>query len=362
MEIAILTQPLGGNYGGVMQNWALQHVLRQMGHSPVTVDYWQMTNKRRRRMIWKHYKSLLFRRSKLASCPLPSKVEGWRADVRRFVRKNIRLTSPMDVVPAGFWKEHRFDAYLVGSDQVWRPMYNNDIGALGMMFLQPLENFGNIRRIVYGASFGTDEWEYGREDEAMAKRLVRCFDMVSVRERGGIELCERHFGITPEHVLDPTLLVGREEYAKLVPAKYRRKVPPGSAAVYILDYSPEKLAEVGRICASVGRKPYFVGRKDETVPIPPVEEWLAALLECDYMITDSFHGVAFSINFNLPFTLIVNSGRGAARFKSLLGHLGLEDRSDPDAAMRPIDWDSVNSVLEKERVKSIAYFRDALMC
>ena len=87
-----------------MQNWALQHVLRQMGHSPVTVDYWQMTNKRRRRMIWKHYKSLLFRRSKLASCPLPSKVEGWRADVRRFVRKNIRLTSPMDVVRQDFGK------------------------------------------------------------------------------------------------------------------------------------------------------------------------------------------------------------------------------------------------------------------
>lgn len=360
MEIAILTLPLGGNYGGVMQNWALQQILEELGHRPVTVDHWQMTAKCRRKMIFKHYKSMLLRRSKLSSRPLPCTVEKWRSNVRRFIKKHIRLTDSMGTVPQEFWMKNRFDLYLVGSDQVWRPVYNKDIGTLEMMFLKPIEYFPNKRRVAYAASFGTEEWEYDSGDEAIAKRLLPLFDSVSVREESGVRLCERYLGVKASCVLDPTLLVPKEKYSTLVPDSYRRMIPKGSAGIYILDVTEAKLAEAERICRTLGLQPYFVGLKDESGGIPPLEEWLAAFLECEYIITDSFHGVAFSINFNIPFTVMMNPDRGNARFTSLLGLVALENRTQEATAQEPIAWEPVNAAIGRLRQDSIGWLRNAL--
>ena len=103
--------------------------------------------------------------------------------------------------------EGEYDAFIVGSDQVWRPSYNQH---LEQAFLNFTENWKNVKRIAYAASFGVDNWEFTKKQTKECKRLVQKFDFVSVREDTAVNLCKEHLGIEATHVLDPTLLLSAD--------------------------------------------------------------------------------------------------------------------------------------------------------
>ena len=114
-----------------------------------------------------------------------------------------------------------------------------------------------------------------------------------------------------------------------------------------------------------GNRVYEIGSS----PVyPPVDDWLYNIQRAKFVVTDSFHGTVFSILFNKPFISIGNSKRGLARFQSLLGRFGLEDRLVQDVEFddlletmrRPIDYILVNSIIREERSKSIDFLIKAL--
>lgn len=139
MKIAILTQPLNANYGGVLQNWALQFVLRQLGHEPVTIDYIHRYN----RFDWlkASIKTLVlypFPKYRRRFLPFPQ----WRRIskvIEPFILKRINLTHSVDHYSAELLEQYKPDAIVVGSDQVWRPMYNT--GVLADMYLRFAKNY-----------------------------------------------------------------------------------------------------------------------------------------------------------------------------------------------------------------------------
>lgn len=109
-------------------------------------------------------------------------------------------------------QKYGLDAYVVGSDQVWRPAFN--LGPrLGNMFLDFAGD--DVKKISYAASFGCKEWEYTEEQERMCGKLAKRFDAISVREASGVDLCKEHFGVDATLVLDPTLLLNKEDYGKV---------------------------------------------------------------------------------------------------------------------------------------------------
>ena len=324
MKIAILTQPLRYNYGGILQNFALQTVLRRMGHDVVTLD------PRRYKYTWSQYIVLFFRHlvSRYIKGHREVALRGeWLADkptrilgtnTFRFIDKYIKRREYTDLLKEV--KEGDFDAFIIGSDQVWRPEYN---GNLPNMFLDFTKGW-NVRRIAYAASFGVDTWSVDGQTTKKCREGIRQFDLVTVREKSGVNLCKTLFDVNALHVLDPTLLLTKEDYIKLLKIDKVKK-SPGNLLVYILDYTDDKRLLIEKVSKQYGLTPFRVNSNFEDWSAeldkriqPPVEQWLRGFYDADYVITDSFHACVFSIIFKKPFVVYGNTERGLSRFQSLL--------------------------------------------
>ena len=264
-----------------------------------------------------------------------------------------------------------FQAFVVGSDQVWRPIYfdRHHIEQAYLSFTKGL----SVKRLSYAASFGTDDWEYTPRQTEQCKALLLQFDGVSVRERGAVALCREHFGREALHVLDPTMLLTAADYRQLIAQSPEQLQPIEGLMTYILDSDFEKEAVAQRIAEHNGWS-IFRGNsrcEDLTAPLteriqPPVEQWLQGFSQAQMILTDSFHACVFSILFHKPFVVIGNAARGLSRFHSLLSLFGLESRLVTSAAeaervaAQPICWETVDSRLEEERIKSMAFLKQHL--
>ena len=378
MKIGILTQPLRTNYGGLLQCWALQRALRELGHEAWVVQ---------RQTDWhsfgwwagnaaKNVVRLLLGRPTMR-VPRRKEENQIRQHTRRFVEGQIvPRTSPIYSTRGlrADYARRQYDAYVVGSDQVWRPVYSP---CQPDFFLGFLPGEARVRRVAYAASFGTDEWEFSARLAARCRALAGKFDAVSVRESGGVGLCRAHLGVAAEHVLDPTLLHGREAYEGLV-SEAGEPRSAGDFFCYVLDRSAETEALKRNVAESLGVTAFEVmprvpGAAPAGTPMadrvfPSVTAWLRAFMDAEYVLTDSFHGSVFSIIFHRPFVALGNAGRGQARFHSLLGLFGLEDRlvttgraEDVAEKLRePIDWARVDRIKRAWQAKSREFLRKAL--
>ena len=242
-------------------------------------------------------------------------------------------------------------------------------------FLDFCENIKGIKRIAYAASFGVTEWEFNEEQTQECARLASLFDAVSVREVSGIELCREHLNVDAKHVLDPTLLLEKEDYIKLIKSEDCKS--NGNMFCYILDNNSEIQQAIHKIEQKQGMKSFMVKAKkvgnhipkDEEVNDyvkPSVNKWIRAFVDAEMVFTDSFHGCVFSIIFNKPFWVIGNKERGNARFDSLLKLFDLESRRIDVSEINdinltePVDWVKVNSIKKEWQTKSVKFIKDNL--
>ncbi len=369
MRIAILTQPLRTNYGGILQNYALQQCLKGMGHEVYTLDCISRPSVSATK--------LLKRLAKVALGKVPASYlmyerrylhdyEVFTRHTRAFVRNHIDLYPYADLhkdLTAG-----SFDAYVVGSDQVWRPEYNN----INEMFLDFAEGWP-VKRIAYAASFGSDSWEFSPGQTNKCALLAGKFDAISVRESSGIALCREHLGVDAVKVLDPSMLLSRGQYASLVD-NTTTKPCEGNLFEHILDRTPEKEHIVNSLAARYGATVFTCNQAEPEgrieLPLekriqPPVEQWLRSFMDADYVVTDSFHATVFSILFNKPFLVLENPDRGLTRIQSLLKALGLEKClicGETPELFPEIDYLSKIRLLDQLRQESEAFLNRHLAC
>lgn len=361
MKIGILTLPLHTNYGGILQAYALQTVLERMGHKvsliethrkPLKLPLWKAPlsyGKRILKNISGHPFPIFYEQKMNRETPIVCQ------HTDKFIEKYIKqriVNNYTDV------HENDFDAIVVGSDQIWRPKYFPNIKTAYLDFTEGW----NIKRAAYAASFGTDDWEYTHKQTKECGRLLQSFDVVSVREISGVDLCRNHFRVQATHVLDPTMLLESEDYIKLIEVADTPK-SPGTLLNYILDETPEKTALIEKIAKDKGLVPFRVNSKVENInaPLkeriqPPVEQWLRGFYDAEFVITDSFHACVFSILFNKPFFVIGNTARGMSRFTSLLSMFGLKNRLIHSNSSiyneTNISWQNVMTLLNYNRRKS----------
>ena len=356
MKIGIVTQPLYNNYGGLLQNFALQQVLKRLGHEPKTIDFVGRISFTR--YILSTCKQLLISVLKRRSpqirpyVAIPTFRNPIMAD---FVNNHIDTTRIVHSYPKEIINEEHFDAVITGSDQVWRPIYNRYIGDMYLKFVP-----NNVKKIVYAASFGVDTWEYNAELTKRCAKQAKRLDAISVREATGVELCKTYLGVNAQHVLDPTILAGAEAYKPLLKEKTEEQ---DYLFAYILDITPEKQAYVENMAKSKGLKA-TIKSADKNATLS-VEDWLSMIANSSMVVTDSFHGTVFSILFHRDFYSIVNVARGGTRFSSLLGPLGLEHRMGDVSQFTltepsPIDWQQVDKILDKHRQDSMNFLTNAL--
>lgn len=350
MKIGILTQPLHTNYGGLLQCYALMNVLRRMGHCPEVISRESHSNSDDLYgRTYRAYHHLLHGVRHLSFTPMISRKQKDTVarNTSRFVRKYINPRTPplyTDRQLASEVRKGRYDAFIAGSDQCWRPCYSPCIANYYLDFAKDIE----CRRLSYAASFGVDSWEYSEQDTAICSALAKLFDAVSVREASGVKLCRDYLGVDAVHVLDPTMLLEREDYEAIVKAEGEPE-SAGTLFCYILDRSPEKRKIVRKISEACGTIPFAVMPKLDFTPdnarrhledcvFPSVTSWLRAFMDARMVLTDSFHGCVFSIIFNKPFWVVGNKERGMARFHSLLSMFGLEKRLIEPQNLQNIDW------------------------
>lgn len=399
MKAGILTQPLTNNYGGLLQAYALQTTLERMGHEVVILN-----------------RPMPFVPDVANDAFVPSVIRMLKNCVKFLMRKPLikvyhELLSHQHIVAnrlteifivtyhhkspdfsttdslAAYCRKQGFDAYIVGSDQCWRPLYSP---CLPNYFLDFAKDW-NVKRLSYAASFGVDHWEYSDDETRLCASLAQKFDAVSVREESGIALCKDYLGVDAVHVLDPTMLLDADDYNAMVKdfdpsifyiapehrVKTTLDVKDKKLFCYVLNMNEQKKDFIQTVSSAKGLVPVECMPKDfraqevfEKCPddctFPPVELWLQSFRDSEMVIADSFHGTVFSIIYNKPFWVLGNPDRGMARFHSLLNMFGLEDRLvipemyatiDFDA---PIDWNSVNARREELKQKSLAFLKENL--
>lgn len=352
MRISILTQHLGHNYGGLLQAYALQTVLRDQGHEVETLD--------RRKPERRAPSNLTARLRNTLRYALSRR----RVRLEEFRNQHIRMSDRIDSEAKlrDYYRQHPADAVIVGSDQVWRPRYSPSLTNFFLDFLDDIESADvpAPRRISYAASFGVDNWEFSADQTSTCKFLAQKFNAISVREHSAQVLCREHLGVAAEWVVDPTFLLAAADYQKFMPtgtSPHRGKV-----LTYVLDPADDKQAVAGKVVSTLKADLFSVNQRGSLRPFAGVGEWLQGFQDASFVITDSFHGCVFSIIFNKPFLAVGNAERGVARFDSLLDLFGLKDRfvgapKDVNAELTRglIDWTSVDRVRSREAEKGKAF-------
>ena len=376
MRVAVITLPLHTNYGGLLQAYALRTAVGSLGHDVTVLDLkekmpapkgirapFKYAGRAFRRLLKGSDGPEVFREKRYArELPVLS------ANVSPFVRKNI---NPRMIGSYTEIKEGEYDAFVVGSDQVWRPRYFDPIEDAYLAFTAGWD----VRRIAYAASFGTDELEYEYMQLEACSKLLEKFEGVSVREASAVRLCEEWLDCDRAlHVLDPVMLLDAAEYQKIA-AGAKNRLAKGKVVTYILDRSEEKRHVIDFVRKVSGMDvhdcsvyPYVNDRPVEERAVPALEDWLAAFADAEFIVTDSFHGCVLAILMHKRFIAVGNSRRGMARLKSLLDMFGLDMRlvhgidpeDDGEYFLSEPDWGTIDGILEEKRMASMAFLKDSL--
>ena len=380
-KVGIITILKCNNFGAELQAYATQKKLRLMGYDAEIID-----------MLY--YKHPDFKKTKLS---IPFVKQTMKEKVTEFVKFSILNPIIYNIIPLfskkmrirnkkfdNFHKENTklsktyrtidslynkcddYDAYIVGSDQVWNPGTGMNIEPYFLSFTPK-----GKKRISYASSFGVTRIPTQYVDKF--KKLLNGLDFISVREEAGVKIVEEVAQRKAELVLDPTLLLDKEEWKKCS-SGYN---PNNEGYVLIYEVHPsEKIQQLALDYAQKNNLPvYRVGVRGmfnwETkgitnlVDIGPAD-FVSLFENADIVFTNSFHGTAFSVNLGKEFyTVLSRAGKKNSRMTSLLSILNLDSRiiyqeDDKKISYEKYDVSKVQELLKSEREKSIDYLKTAL--
>lgn len=371
MRIAIVTLQLHTNCGGVLQAFALQSILKSLGHSSEIIQLydtipephglrrcWKICTRSLRKVL-SGSKNLELEREKRINREFPIVGREYLDFFDKFLA--IRRISSYDEI-----KESDYDAFLVGSDQVWRPKYNP------VLLHSYLDFTGGwkVRRVAYSVSFGTSEWEYPYSLTRRTAQLAKSFDVLSFRETSGCENCKLYFDLDSELMPDPTLLLTVDEYLSIVGTSHDTICHSKKQVFeYILDRSDESLLKVKSILDShfpnegyeencfLTSDPRAKGPVNERIQRSPLQ-WIEGISNSDIIITDSFHACVFALIFHRNFIVLRNDSRGFSRISTLLDEFGM---SETMGAGPETDWDKVESKIKELRQKGQSFLKEQLI-
>lgn len=370
LKVGIITLYGLGNYGNRLQNYALQEALRRLGCEVETVVYHRSYGNSPLEQLKSFYRlparrnlgRLLGRFQKRQAAPVrPGQKELDQAKTQNFLSFNQRIAiTPFEVAPENLSAlgTAGFDCFVVGSDQVWNPYYRGS--RIEFLAFAPAH-----KRLSYAASFGMD---------SLPRRFFRAYRAglsgmagLSVRENEGAAIVRQVTGREAAVHVDPTMLLTREEWAGLA-----QKSPAQPRAPYLLTYFLGSIEEGKR----QRMQAYAVENGLETVtlgdPAHPAHytagpaQFLAYFQSAAAVVTDSFHGMVFSLLFHKPYVVIRRAGEissGFSRIRTLLGKFSLPSRFVEDVSpdqLFDVDFAPMEPILEKEREASMRYLKDAV--
>lgn len=255
--------------------------------------------------------------------------------------------------------------FVIGSDQVWNYGISQNFGKA--FYFDFVED--GKRKVSYASSYGHAKDFSPAEEVPKISALMRRFHAISVREDSGVKIARNIYGIPATQVAEPIFLTDTKAYGELASSSTRDVSEPYLLA-YILDPSPEKKKVIEHIAKEKGLKirvildawPHLFQQNKDKMGLPDQTEagidtydFLKLYMNCDYVVTDSFHGTAFALKFEKPFVSMGNRRRGVARFDSIFGLVGHRERftMDPedvfrrsDDFLKPMDYTGIRKALD----------------
>jgi len=370
MNIGIITIHKINNYGSVFQAYALQKVCEDLGYKVEIIDYNYPNSFHTTRKYASHEDSQPNEPKWIKMLYAIDLIKQHKR-IEAFVNKFQKLSSKQYNDPSELNNDApHYDIYITGSDQLWNPRYCNGDPAFLLHFAPD-----DALKISYAASIGANS--IPEELKPQYKELLKRYTHISVRENSGVQVVNDVAGKEATVVLDPTLLLSRDQWNLIATPKrlFKKKY----ILCYFLNYTfnafpyVDKLAEymqkqTGYEIMRVARPPQRIGlpHTHYRVDASP-EDFLALVRDAEMVLTTSFHGTAFAVNYGKPvFTVVQNKDASDSRQVSLMCNLGLEAQilsikdSMPDRCRFIYDVQSEQMLLEKLRAKSVDFLKNAL--
>ena len=348
-KIKIITIHFGTNHGSVLQSYALSNYLKNAGHDVQIIDYVP-----ERYNVWK---SLLLRKRK--QYPLPiimayypfAVMRGYKVRklFDRFLKNSLNLTKRYSSKEELHNDPPLADIYITGSDQVWNNDYNGDNDYSYYLDFVP----ENTKKFAYAASFGKDFIEH--EDYlSKIKPMLSTFDRISVREKDA-QCILSQMDISSVHVVDPVFLLSKQQWREFATV-YERGNP--YILVYVMDgiynelleYAQKLKEQTGKMIYVVAFKKINDVRIDKCFYLTTPKDFIGLLDNADVVITNSFHGTAFSILFQKRF-ITIGKEKYNSRMRSLLGALDLNNHFIPTGAK--CDIRKIECVLKQHDIECV---------
>ena len=375
-RIGIITILKVNNYGAELQAFATQKILQMMGYDAEIIDYLFYKNPRHKTTPLSAPTAKMSMRKHLKERLYPI-VANWKAlkfrnaqskrdeKFEQFHRDNTKQSECYRTLDELKAAKLDYDVIMSGSDQVWNPgIYSS---------LDPyLLRFGTreMKRIAYASSFGVsnvpdDVVEYYRES-------LSDYSAIGVREDKAVDLVKRLSGKNARQVLDPTLLLNREQWmqvAKPVQLPYKK---------YILIYELANVPYIKQLALHISKETGLpIVRICKNASVEDVEpeitniidagpaEFLSLFDRAEYVVTNSFHGTAFSINFGRNFYTVIPNGKdNNSRQRSILKLMGCEERLVKEGSsfpkIIPAETDKIGNRLDAERINSLNFLKTAI--
>lgn len=377
MKIGIITIFNVTNFGAELQAFSLVHKIRTLGYEAVVINYPYFKNWRRSASgigaDQRFSLTRLFRRvliygfsSILMEYPVRFIVQLWREKYLRYQRfQKCFVDCRLILNRKGLRKiENNFDLWMVGSDQVWNPNTEDDLSPYLLEWVQG-------KKVSYASSFGVSEipdWF-----QSKVKASLGSFNFISCREKSGVNILKTLGFNDAKQVLDPTLLLDKVAWQELIASV--DGVDKGYVLIYNLGRSERveeaasKIAkERGMRIVEVSKRPFGYKRKEgiEYVDDAGPLEFVRLISEANCVVTDSFHGTAFSVNLAIPFYSFINpEKKNNSRILGFLEELNLSHRafgsaSDLVLADNSINYLEVQKQLSSLRDDSVLFLKDAI--
>lgn len=351
MKIGILTFHRAINYGAVLQAYALQETLRELGHDVWIIDYRQPRVERTDRHPYRDDDKLkLLKGFHLRSWwhydQGKSKTLARRSRFDGFLKNYLNLSAPCnhDSIPA-------FDLYMIGSDQVWNSAICD---GLDPVFWGDFVRPKNSKVVSYAAS--TSVRDLQKQQHSEVQHLLYIFSSISVREKETCDFLNHQFNLNNAAitVLDPTLLAKKEIWDSFDDDTYKNQE-------YVLYFGARGCVEYPTVLhdkASSLAKQFGCGLKRIDFNADSPVDFVNKFRYAKAVVTSSFHGTAFSLIFNRPLYAVMYGDEQDARYVNILKSIGAENmlvNLRQDVHPEEFSYSSINAQLDTIRKESAKY-------
>lgn len=347
------------NAGASLQAYALSAYLRLQGHEVEIIDYKPEYLSRQYRftavdnprfnspLLCKWLYLILKFPGRLKKYSHKKKFDCFRKEYMKLTKRYTNMEELKQDPPEA-------DLYIAGSDQIWNSLFPNGRDGVFYLDFAPKER----RKASYAASFATEE--IASEWQKQVGMWLHGLDRISVREKSALKILDR-LGLQGCNVLDPVFLLPAEHWKGLI----GRKKQPKGIFVYDFDHNPllKELSLFWKERTGEGITGFFAEKYvDKKLKAPGPIEFLEVIYGSEIILSNSFHATAFALLFHREFYVVRRKEDINVRMTDLLTLVGLEDRMVADrkdmAAAGPIDWDRVDGILQKERVRSMVFLTE----